>query len=51
MRTLAHGITILMRQFSFVWDYGAGRMAFPIPGFHTGMDMISSWDDGGIVMP
>jgi hypothetical protein len=31
MRTSAHGITILMRQFLFEWDYGAGRMAFPIP--------------------
>jgi hypothetical protein len=31
MRTSAHGIIILMRKFSFEWDYGAGRMAFPIP--------------------
>jgi hypothetical protein len=31
MRTSAHGITILMRQFSFEWDYGAGRMTFTIP--------------------
>jgi hypothetical protein len=21
-----------MRQFSFEWDYGAGRMPFPVPG-------------------
>jgi hypothetical protein len=41
MRTSAHGVTILMRQFSFEWDYGAGRMAFPIP-VRLGFFFISS---------
>jgi hypothetical protein len=49
MRTSAHGITILMRQFSFEWDYDAGRMAFPIP-VTVNIDLIYSVSfDAGVV--
>ena len=37
MHSLAHELNDLMRQFSSEWDYGAGRMAFPIPALHKSM--------------